>query len=326
MVRTRSAWAAVSPAAMSMRFLGVVLALAAFDAQAAGLTTPPIDGVVNAGTPIEIIGESFAGTEGPVALPDGRLLFTENRAARVMSVALDGSVDVFLTNPAGPNALALDARGSVVATLTAQPGVAVIYPPERAAILVDAANGKPLNRPNDLVMDRKGGVYFTDPGGLRKPGQPAVVSAVYYLGPHKELRLVDNSVALPNGIQLSPDEKVLYVADTLGVEVLAYDVTAEGVVGKRRSFARLARPAEARSAGAGADGLAIDADGRLYVATSAGVQIFSATGAALGVIELPKRPQNLAFAGNNKHDLFVVGRGTVYRIHTRTQGVLSRAK
>lgn len=317
---------------MLMRFIGLALAVCAFDfalaasdARAATLATPAIAGVVKAGTPIEVIGESFAGTEGPVALPDGSLLFTENRAARVTRIALDGSVGEFQTNPAGPNGLALNAQGSVVATLTAQPGVGVIYPAERAAILIDKVDGKPLNRPNDLVVDRSGGVYFTDPGGLRKPGQPAV-TAVYYLSPGNELRLLDSSVGLPNGIQLSPDEKTLYIADTTGEYVLAYDVTAKGILGKRRNFARLARPADASSTAAGADGLAVDADGRLYVATSVGVQVFDAAGAALGVIELPKKPQNLAFAGKNKHDLFVVGQGAVYRIHTRTHGVLSRAK
>jgi len=308
-----------------MRLLALLLALVAMDARAAALTTPAIAGVVKAGTPIEIIGESFTGTEGPVALPDGSLLFTENRAARVTRIALDGSVSEFLTNPAGPNGLALNAQGSVVATLTAQPGVAVIYPPERAAVLVDQANDKPLNRPNDLVIDRQGGVYFTDPGGLRKPGQPAV-TAVYYLNAREELRVVDASVGLPNGIQLSPDEKVLYVADTTGEYVLAYDVTGVGVVGERRNFARLAHRAEAGSTAAGADGLAVDSKGRLYVATSVGVQVFSSSGTALGVIELPRKPQNLAFAGKNKHDLFVVGQGAVYRIHTRTRGVKSRAK
>jgi gluconolactonase len=321
-----------------MRLLALVFALVAVDARAAalatpaidaratGLTTPAIDGVVKAGTPIEIIGESFAGTEGPVALPDGSLLFTENRAARVARVAPDGSVEAFLTNAAGPNALALNAQGSVVATLTAQPGVAIIYPPERAATLLDQADRKPLNRPNDLVIDRAGGIYFTDPGGLRKPGQPEAAKAVYYFNARKELRLIDDSVGLPNGIQLSPDEKTLYVADTTGEYVLAYDVASEGVVSARRNFTRLARRAVATSTAAGADGLAVDIAGRLYVATSAGVQVFSAAGAALGVIDLPKKPQNLAFAGQNKHDLFVVGQGAVYRIHTRTQGVLSRAK
>jgi len=317
---------------MLMRYIGLALAASAFelalvasDAHAAAPSTTAIAGVVKAGTPIEVIGESFAGTEGPVALPDGSLLFTENRAARVARIALDGSVSEFLTNSAGPNALALNAQGSVVATLTAQPGVAVIYPSDRVAILVDQAEGKPLNRPNDLVIDRAGGVYFTDPGGLRKPGQPAV-TAVYYLSSRNELRLLEDSVGLPNGIQLSPDEKTLYIADTTGEYVLAYDVTAAGVIGGRRNFAQLARRADATSTGGGADGLAVDADGRLYVATSLGVQIFNATGAPLGVIELPKRPQNLAFAGKNKSDLFVVGQGAVYRIHTRTHGVLSRAK
>lgn len=315
-----------------MRFTTLTLVAAGFglawvgaDARAAALTTTAIEGVVEAGAPIEIIGEAFAGTEGPVALPDGSLLFTENRAARVMRIAPDGSVAEFLTNPAGPNALALNAQGSLVATLTAQPGVGVIHPVERAAVLVDKANGKSLSRPNDLVIDRTGGVYFTDPGGLRKAGEPAV-TAVYYLSPRDGLRLVDNNIDLPNGIQLSPDEKVLYVANTAGEYVLAYDVTADGVVGKRRNFARLARRVDASATGAGADGLAVDADGRLYVATSLGVQVFNASGVALGVIELPKRPQNLAFAGKNKRDLFVVGQGAVYRIHTGTRGVLSRAK
>jgi gluconolactonase len=307
-----------------MRLLGLVLALVAFAAQATTPVIPAIAGVVKAGTPIGIVGEGFAGTEGPVALPDGSLLFTENRAARVTRVALDGSVGVFLTNPAGPNALALNAQGSLVAVLTAQPGVAVIYPPERTTILVDQAAGKPLNRPNDLVIDRQGGVYFTDPGGRPRPGGSAPATAVYYLSPSKELHLIDASVGLPNGIQLSPNEKVLYVADTTGEYVLAYEVTAAGVIGERHNFARLAHRADAK--GAGADGLAVDVDGRLYVATSVGVQVFSAAGAALGVIALPKRPQNLAFAGKSKRDLFVVGQGSVYRIHTRTLGVRSRAK
>src|SRR5512144_2227133 len=111
---------------MLMRSIGLALALLVSDAHADTLTTKTIAGVVKAGTPIDVIGESFSGTEGPVALPDGSLLFTENRAARVTRIALDGSISAFLTNPAGPNALALNAQGSVVATLTAQPGVAII--------------------------------------------------------------------------------------------------------------------------------------------------------------------------------------------------------
>ena len=299
-----------------MRLIALLSVLVAFEARAAALTTPAIAGVVKAGTPIEIIGESFEGTEGPLGLADGSLLFTENRAGRVSRVAPDGTVSAFLSNPAGPNALAVNAAGDIVATLITQPAVAVIHPAEHAVELVEQVDGKSLNRPNDLVAGRKGGVYFTDPGGLRKPGEAAPVSSIYYISPRNELHVIDRSVELPNGIQLSPDEKILYVANTRGEHVLAYDVTTEGVVANRRDFA----------AAAGVDGLAVDAEGRLYVASSAGVQVFDSKGAALGVIELPKRPQNLAFAGKKKRDLFVVGQGTVYRIHTRTHGILSRAK
>lgn len=301
-----------------------LLALAATGAQAAAPATPAIAGVVKAGTPIDAIGEGFEGTEGPVAMPDGSLLFTENRAGRVRRVTPQGSVESFLTNPGVPNGLALDPAGRLVATLTAAPGVAVIHPPERAMTLVDEFRGKPFNRPNDLVVDRDGGVYFTDPGGQAKPGEAAAATAVYYLDSRGTLRLIDDKVGLPNGVQLSPDEKVLYVADTRGEDVLAYDVMSPGVVGQRRAFARLASPAG--QAAAGADGLAVDADGRVYVATALGVQVFDAAGRALGVITLPKRPQNLAFAGRDKRDLFVVGQGAVFRIQTTSRGLPTRAK
>ena len=189
---------------------------------------------------------------------------------------------------------------------------------ERAELLVDRADGKAFNRPNDLVVDRKGGVFFTDPGGRQVPGQ---TTAVYYLSPSKELRTIDASVGLPNGIQLSPDERTLYVADTSGEHVHAYDVDEQGGIGARRNFARLALDPAAGSAAAGADGLAVDRDGRLFVATALGVQIFDSEGNGIGVIRLPKRPQNMAFAGKGKNDLFVVGQGSVFRIHTLTQGV-----
>ena len=291
------------------------------------LTTSGIAGVCRAGTPIEVVRDGFEGTEGPVALPDGDLLFVENRASRVTRVAMDGSVSTFVSYPGGVNALAFDPHGELVAVLTAQPGIAIIYPADKARTLVDRVDGKPLNRPNDLVIDRKGGVYFTDPGGYPKPGQPRPPTAVYYLAPGgKLLRLVDD-IELPNGIQLSPDEKTLYVANTQGEYVLAFQVAADGSVHSRRNFARLAGFQQtARGPSSGADGLAVDSAGRLYVATTLGVQVFDSGGAALGTLVLPKQPQNLAFAGAHKQVLFVVGGGSVYRIPMLARGFGRRAK
>jgi gluconolactonase len=141
------------------------------------------------------------------------------------------------------------------------------------------------------------------------------------------LRRIASDIERPNGIQLSPDEKVLYVANTLGEHVLAYDIAADGALGPRRNFARLAGWTKTDAGySSGADGLAVDAKGRLYVASNVGIEVFSAAGVALGTIPLPKKPQNLAFAGTDKKSLYVVGRGSAYKISVLTPGFAGRAK
>jgi gluconolactonase len=138
-------------------------------------------------------------------------------------------------------------------------------------------------------------------------------------------------VPRPNGITLSGDEKTLFVANTYGEHVLAYDVTPgvtrDGKFGKPRNFAKLAGFKQTDNGpSSGADGLAIDADGRLYVASSIGVEVFDRKGKALGVIEIPNPPQNLAFAGTDRKTLYVVGRGAVWKIRTEAAGPEGRAK
>ncbi len=296
---------------------GSVLAVAPFEARCAELTTPAIAGVVVGGAPIGIVRDDFRGTEGPMAFSDGSLLFTEAQATQVTRIGADGSVSALLTNAGVPNALALNRKGELLAVLTGQPALAVIYPAAKARTLADSFNGKPLNRPNDLVVDRRGGVYFTDPGGRVKPAEAPPSPAVYYFNPAGKLLLATSDVAVPNGIQLSPNEKTLYVADTRGEYVVAFDVGSDGSLSGRRNFAHVA---------VGGDGLAVDSAGRLYVATTLGVEVVGPDGAALGVITLPKQPQNLAFAGRDKRTLYVVGRGTVYQIPMLTRGFTGRAK
>ncbi|MET0362056.1 MAG: SMP-30/gluconolactonase/LRE family protein, partial [Sphingobium sp.] len=114
----------------------------------------------------------------------------------------------------------------------------------------------------------------------------------------------------------------LYVANTAGDSVIAFSVQPNGSVTGRRDFAKLAGVKDTPNGRAsGADGIVVDAEGRVYVATNIGVQIFSPEGSALGVIALPKQPQNLAFGGADHSRLYAVGRGSVYRIATLTHGV-----
>lgn len=294
--------------------------------------TPAIAGVVNAGTKVELIKEGFNGTEGPVALPDGTFAFTETTANRITRIAADGSTSTFLDNSNGSNGLGFTANGDLYAVQVLKPRVGIVYPPDKVKVLVEQFEGKAFGRPNDLVVTPQGTVYFTDsgaaPNAQPKP-DPATVNkpAVYQITPTGDVRRLANDIERPNGIQLSPDNKVLYVANTAGEHVLAFDIAADGSVGPRRNFAKLEgwRKTDTGTS-SGADGLAVDAEGRLYVASTAGIQVFSNKGEALGTIPLPKAPQNLAFAGPDKKTLYVVGRGSAYKIAVLTPGVAGRAK
>lgn len=309
---------------------------------------PGIAGVVSAETPIELIREGFNGTEGPVALPDGSLIFTETTANRITRIAADGNTSTFLDNSNGANGLGFTANGDLYAAQVLNPRVGIVHPAAKAKVLADQFEGKPFGRPNDLVVDRQGNVYFTDSGpnpaatqaaasGTASGAAPAATPspraetarpAVYRISAQGALQRLVADIERPNGIQLSPDEKVLYVANSNGEYLLAFDIQPDGSVGPRRDFARLAggRKLDNGNIASGADGLAVDALGRVYVATAAGVQVFSERGEALGTITLPKAPQNLAFAGTDKRSLYIVGRGSAYRIAVLTPGFAGRAK
>jgi len=286
--------------------------------------TPAIPGVLAGGTRIEVVREGFAATEGPVVLADGALAFTENSANRVVRIGSDGAVSTLVAEAGGPNALAINAAGEILAVQTASPAIAIIAPERRT--LAAAFNGQPFGRINDLALSRTGHVYFTDPGVVppTPAGQARIqpATAFYQLDPAGAVHLVTNDIPRPNGVVLSPDERTLYVADSWGEHLLAYTVAANGTLSGRRNFAKLAGFAELpEGPTSGADGIAVDADGRVYVATRAGIEIFSTSGETLGVIALPKQPQNLAFAGADRSALYAVGRGSVFRIPTLTRGV-----
>jgi gluconolactonase len=212
----------------------------------------------------------------------------------------------------------------------ANPRVGIIYPQGQEKNLAENFEGQPFQRPNDLVLAGNGSLYFTDSGTRptkENPNPPASKPGLFHIAPDGTLKRIANDIERPNGVQLSPDEKVLYVANTLGEHVLAYDIAADGSVQNRRNFAKLEGWKNTENVwSSGADGLAVDAEGRLYVASNAGIEVFSNKGEALGVISLPKKPQNLAFAGKDKKTLYVVGRGAAYKIPLLAAGFAGRAK
>ena len=150
---------------------------------------------------------------------------------------------------------------------------------------------------------------------------------VYYIPPGGRAVKAAEGIDNPNGILLSRDEKTLFINNTRGEYLLAYDVQADGKLANRRNFGRYEGVTKAATGvTSGADGLAIDNEGRVYAATSAGVQVFSPEGKHLGTIPVSRSPQNIAFAGPDKKTLYIVGRGAAWKVQMLTPGFLGRAK
>ena len=266
---------------------------------------PAIPGVVAAGTKVEIVKDGLRSSEGPILMPDGTTLFTEPGASRVHKIDKNGNISVFIENTERANGLALDSKGRLIAT-TAD-SIVVLHPAKEVL-------AKMPSRPNDLVIDKKDGIYFTLPSD--KP------SAVYYI-PKGGQPMKVGEAASAHGIQLSPDEKTLYSADSSGEYLIAFDVQPDGTLTNKRNFGKyqgLAKPASH------ADGIAVDSQGRVYVGIEHGVQVFSPKGDALGVIPTSQRPQNLAFAGPDKKTLYLTGGSAMFKVQMLAQGYAGRAK
>lgn len=283
---------------------------------------PDIPGVVRGGTPVKAIKDGFDGTEGPITLPDGSLIFTETTASRITKIDKDGKVSTFLENTNATNALAFDTKGRLIGlqrgSKGGKPQIGVIHPKGQEAVLADNFNGAPFNVPNDLVVDKKGGVYFTDPA--------ATPPVVYYIPAGGKAVKATDAVERPNGIQLSRDEKILYV-NSGGEYLRAFDIQADGSLTNARNFAKYQHMQPAGNGTAsGADGLAVDSEGRVYVGSNGGVEVFTEQGQYLGTIPFSRKPQNLAFAGPDKKTLYVVGRGAAYKAEMLAQGYRGRAK
>ena len=266
---------------------------------------PAIPGVVAAGTKVAIVKDGLRSSEGPILMPDGTTLFTEPGASKVHKIDKSGAISVFLENTERANGLALDSKGRLIAT-TAD-SIVVLHPAKEVL-------AKMPSRPNDLVVDKKDGIYFTLPSD--KP------SAVYYIAKGGQPVKVGEA-ASAHGIQLSPDEKTLYSADSSGEYLIAFDVQPDGKLTNKRNFGKYEGLPTKESH---ADGIAVDSQGRVYVGIATGVQVFSPKGEALGVIPTSQRPQNLAFAGPDKKTLYLTGGSAMFSVKMIAQGYAGRAK
>jgi gluconolactonase len=307
-----------------------------------------IPGVVKGGSPIVRILQGYKGLDDPIGLKDGTLVFSEPDARRLHRLNTQtNEVSVLVADSNESHGTTQDAQGRLISAQAwdGSTRIGVIYPKGSEAVLADNYAGQPFSRPNDLIVAKNGGIYFTDPGLTKqqaddlvkryggKPLGPRLPPAVYYIPPGGAPVKIEDKLIRPNGVQLSRDETKLYVGDSNGDRVIAWDIRPNGLVENRREFGTL-KGRSSRDNGLGgiltfADGMAVDNDDRLYVATGSGVEVFSPQGQHLGIIPVrcpPADCQNIAFSGPMKQTLYIGGAGSLYKVEMIARGLTTRSK
>jgi gluconolactonase len=282
-------------------------------------TPSGISGILSPGTAPELVQENFVFTEGPVGTADGGLYFSDIRANRTYGLDPAGKISVVREQTNGANGLALNKDGEIISAEGAGKRITKRNKDGAITVLTEGIPGTALLAPNDLILDAKGGVYFTDPGPGPFPLDLVRATRVYYLPAGANTPVViDTQVRVPNGLTLTNDGRTLIVDDTLGAAVFAYDVQGDGTATNRRTFTTLHDIPDNKPSGA--DGMAIDSADRIYVSTVTGVQIFDAKGQYLGTFAVSRQPANVAFAGSAKQTLYITAREGLYRINTLAKG------
>jgi len=307
-----------------------------------------IPGVVKGGTTIERIKEGFSGLDDPIGLADGTLVFSEPGARRLHRMdTKTNQTSVLVADSNESHGVTQDGTGRLISAQAwdGSTRIGVIYPRGSEAVLADNFEGKPFSRPNDVIVAKTGGVYFTEPGLTAqqaealvkrqggKPLAPRLPPAVYFIPPGGKAIRIEEKMIRPNGIQLSRDEKTLYISDSNGDHVIAWDIQADGLVRNRRNFGTLTGRSS-RDNGLGgvktfADGMTIDNEGRLYVSTGGGIEVLSSQGQHVGTIPVKCPPgdcQNVAFGGPDKRTLYIAGAGSLYKVEMIARGFTGRAK
>jgi sugar lactone lactonase YvrE len=288
---------------------------------------------------VEVVGDGYGFLEGPQWVPkDGVLLFSQTSEQRnpspkhpgtILQLKSDNVISVFRDTDVS-NGLALDRQGRLLAAENVNSRVTRTETDGTVDSIADHFEGHGLLEPNDLAVRSDGTIYFTDPGGDAVRQANAIdFHGVFRIAPDGGLAAAFRGSLdqFPNGVVLSPDEKLLYVSMTFGGRILVFDVAADGSLSGQREFARSPGNAS-RNVGGFPDGMAVDLAGNLYVAViNVGVEVFAPDGTQWGSILLPSpgteghQPSNCAFGGADARTLYITSNGVLYRIRLQHPGI-----
>jgi gluconolactonase len=303
------------------------------------IVAQPAPSIVTTGAALEMLFDGGVFTEGPAAAPDGTIYFSDitgssrsRSAGHIMRYdPRSGAVTVYRSPSGMANGIIFDLEGRMVVAEGADFGGRRVTRTDmasgRSEVLASLFEGRPFNSPNDVTVDARGRIYFSDPRYVGREPIEQPVMAVYRIDPDGSVRMVVSDAGKPNGVAISPDQKTLYVASgdngafgplPKGMAplpgrsaILAYDLAEDGTT----TFRSVLAPQ-------GADGLTVDTAGNVYAAAgSKGVLVYATDGREIAQIATPVSTTNVEFSrGEGPSYLYITGGKGLYRIRVEARG------
>ena len=273
---------------------------------------------------IEKIAGGFSFTEGPIwDHVNDRLLFSDIPSNKIFSWSADQGVSIYRSPSNFSNGLTYDPHGNLVACEHKSRSISLQTGTNKVENLANSYNDKKLNSPNDVIAARDGSILFSDPiyglrDGMGGPAEQELpFQGVFRLPPgSSQLELITDTFERPNGLVLSPDEKHLFVGDTVRQHIRIFDISKDWQVSGGQVWAELwddeyvGRP----------DGMKVDIHGNLFSAGPGGIWVLDKEANLLGRIFLPDKTSNLAWGDQDRKSLFITSSSAVYRIRCITNG------
>jgi len=263
---------------------------------------------------LKLISANFSFTEGPSVNKNGDVFFTDQPDDKIWKYTTTGKLSIFLSKSGRANGTYFDKNENLLVCADEKGEIWSIDPAGKITVVVKDLYGIQLNGPNDLWLDRKGGIYFTDPYYQRsywnRTAPDLATESVYFIPKGTNvIKLAADSLQRPNGIVGTPDGKYLYVSDANAGKTYRYNILINGELTNKQLFINK-----------GSDGMTLDRNGNLYL-TGEGISIYNSEGKSVGHIVVPEGTTNVCFAGKKRNILFITARKSIYTIPMRVKGV-----
>ena len=264
----------------------------------------------------KLISKQFSFTEGASVDKKGNVFFTDQPDNKIWEYSVDGQLSVFLDNAGRSNGTYFDNKGNLITCADEHGQLWSISPERKIKVLVHDLDGHQMNGPNDVWIDKDGGIYMTDPYYQRdyweRKKSDLDGEKVYYLpkGSHTPIAIISD-LQQPNGIVGTPDGKYLYVADIKANKTYKYSILGDGKIANKELVVQQ-----------GSDGMTLDEKGNIYLTGGKGVTIYNPAGIKIAQIYIDEPwTANLCFGGKNKDDLFITASKAIYILHMNVKGV-----